>query len=220
MKYICYSTFFCLLFCLILSVLFVKNGIAMEQQEYKLENQTYHLHQININMPQEQNEILKTEIQNFIKQEKEKFLNQITDSEIQKEITYTLDITYKNFYDQKYDSYLFLVTTYTGGAHPNTTFWTLNLNRETNTLLTIDSLVEKNPRFLNKVSLLIRKKLLLNSKIVNTTMMMEKTKPIKENFTKVIITNSGFYFFFPPYQIAPYSSGSFEVFLEKESLYF
>ena len=59
----------------------------MEQQEYKLENQTYHLHQININMPQEQNEILKTEIQNFIKQEKEKFLNQITDSEIQKEIT-------------------------------------------------------------------------------------------------------------------------------------
>ena len=220
MKYICYSTFFCLLFFLVLSVLFIKNSIAMEQKEYKLETPTYHLHQININMPQEQNEVLKKEIENFVKQEKEKFLNQIIDSEVEKDTLYTLDITYKNFCDEQYDSYLFSITTYTGGAHSNTTFKTINLNRKTNTFLEIDSLIEKNKEFLNKISFETRIYFLFHPKIENITMLLDGTRPIKENFSNIIFTSQGYYFFFPPYQIAPYSAGSFEIFFKKESLSF
>ena len=75
--------------------------------------------------------------------------------------------------------------------------------------------IEKNKEFLNKISFETRIYFLFHPKIENITMLLDGTRPIKENFSNIIFTSQGYYFFFPPYQIAPYSAGSFEIFLKK-----
>ena len=72
-------------------------------------------------------------------------------------------------------------------------------------------MIKKNPDFLEKLSTIIRKELLSNAKVSNTSMLLEGTKTVKENFTKFAFGKKSFLVFFQPYQISSYSSGSFVV---------
>ena len=167
----------------------------------------YHLHTIKVDVPIHVTEQVKQKIEIFVEEEKEKFLASIQDATVQKDITYTLDISYENYSSKKYESFLFFTTNYTGGAHPYTTLWTVNYDKKEQKFVSIDTLINKEKNFLKKVSKSIQSDLLMNPKVINSAMLFAGTYPSKENFQNVIFTEKNLLFFFPPYQVAPYSSG-------------
>ena len=205
MKWIYYFVFFLCVSIFLSFFFFVQKGIAMEKQTS--EPLTYHLHTIKVDVPIHVTEQVKQKIEIFVEEEKEKFLASIQDATVQKDITYTLDISYENYSSENYEAFLFFTTVYTGGAHPNTTLWTVNYDKKEQKFVSIDTLINKEKDFLKKVSKSIQGDLLINPKAVNSAMLFAGTYPSKENFQNVIFTEKNLLFFFPPYQVAPYSSG-------------
>ena len=130
---------------------------------------------------------------------------------IQENFVYTFDVSYDDYSYQKYESFIFFVSMYTGGAHPIYQIFSVVYDTEKNELVTIDSLVKENPSILMMLSNESRNLLSKNAHIVDTEMLLEGTKPVSKNFSSFVFTPSGLKVYFPPYQVAPYSSGSFQI---------
>lgn len=210
MKLKYYLVFFLSIGTFLFSCWFVNIAVAKEKSTLVYQEK-YHKHNINIDKPRENNENLSIIIEEKISKIKDSFLESIKDYEIQKNFTYYLNIEYQKFVVENFISYVFFIEIYTGGAHPNLEIESIAYNKITNKILSIKQLVNENQDFLKRVSKNIQSDLLINPKVVNTLMMMEGTREKEENYMTFAITNFGYTFFFPPYQIAPYSSGYFEV---------
>ncbi len=130
---------------------------------------------------------------------------------IKQDITYTLDIFYEKYEYKDILSYVFHIDEYLGGAHPSHNIWTISYDKQNNKIIDINTLIDKNSNILNIFSELSRKEFLYNKNIVDTNMMLEGTKPNKENFLNFAFSKEGLILFFEYYQIAPYSSGEFSL---------
>lgn len=205
MKWIYYFVFFLFISFFISFFCFIQKGIAKEQQIFKPD--IYHLHRIKVGVPNASNLEVKEKVEEFVLKEKQSFLQMLKNNTIQNEIVYTLDISYENYSSSYYESYVFFLTVYTGGAHSNTTIWTINYDCEKREFITIDTFLKEDKNFLQKISRSIRGDLLVSPKITNTLMLIEGTKAIKENFENFVICDQKLIFYFEPYQVAPYSSG-------------
>ena len=146
-----------------------------------------------------------------------KFIGEFKNS-IYDNLNYYLNITHETYEYKNYLSYVFFIEYYTGGAHPNHKIWTVIYDKNNNTIVHINTLIEKNPNILNKFSRISRNRLLYNKNIVDTNMMLEGTKPIKENFSNFAFSKDGIVIFFEYYQVAPYSSGEFKVIIPYDSI--
>lgn len=172
-----------------------------------------HPYQLLVYYPITSYPLLNQEIDRKIQRHIRDFKKEIADVEVQFDQTYNLDILYQSYSYESYLSYIFTIFKDTGGAHPYSFYDSISYDTGTNEIVTIDTLIEKNPNFLEIVSKNIREKLSKNEKIVSYDMMIQGTVPKKENFSNFAITDKGYLFFFSPYQVAPYSSGKFQVLL-------
>ncbi|MDE5587035.1 MAG: RsiV family protein, partial [Bacilli bacterium] len=82
-----------------------------------------------------------------------------------------------------------------------------------NQVVTLEDFIKEDSNFLEIVSKNVREQLSKNKKIVSYDMMIQGTTPQIENFSQFAPTDRGYLFFFSPYQVAPYSSGKFQVLL-------
>ncbi len=146
-----------------------------------------------------------------------KFLNQeITEFLIASEENYAikipgyLTITYDYYTYDSYDSYVFYIESFVFGAHPDHKIVSFTYDTLTNKIITIDTLLKKDPFILNYLSTNIRKQFANDKRIVDKNMFLEGTKPVSWNYQVFALTPRGILVFFPPYQIAPYSEGSFK----------
>ena len=97
-------------------------------------------------------------------------------------------------------SYVFFVEYFVGGAHPNHFIFTINYDKNNNSFITYMN-------NLNVLSDYSRRELIKDPRIVNTGMLLDGTRPIKDNFKNFVFTDKGYIFYFERYKIAPYSSG-------------
>ena len=118
--------------------------------------------------------------------------------------TYTLYIDYKEYKYEDYLSYAFFIETYTGGAHPTHDILTFVFDTRNDKFITANDIF--NDENLKKISKYSREKLLKDSRIVDTSMLLEGTKPNIDNFKNFVFSNN-LIIIFNEYQIAPYSSG-------------
>lgn len=214
MKQIYYIVFFCLLLLLGMGVFQIQNIVALER--ISLEEERLHKYKIHVDKPNIAEEKLRVVVEDFLENQKQEFLRQLPDATIQPEFVYTLDITYQRFFAMEYESYLFQITIYTGGAHPNTTLQTFVYNHANDEFVTIDTFLEDDEEFLVNVSKSVRSDLLYNPKITNTAMMWSGTESQKENFEHFVIVKQGLLFYFEPYQVAPYASGVLNAYFSLE----
>lgn len=189
-----------LLFIILSTFLFMSINSIKAKQNYE----------INIDYEKSEYKLLDQEINKKINIYIKSFKDTLDDINT---ITYTLHITHEKFTYKNYISYVFHIESYTGGAHPNHEIFTVNYDKYNNTIIDIDTLVNKYPNILNTFSKISRNKLLYNKNIVDTNMMLEGTKPTKENFSNFAFSKDGIILFFEYYQVAPYSSGEFKVIL-------
>lgn len=159
------------------------------------------------------NKAIKSKIDNNVNTFKEEALDHVA----QKNQYYTLDITYDTYTYNEYISYVFHISTYLGGAHPGTIIWSVTYNKDTNQIIDINSLKKDNENILNIISkesensLMNDKRLDAKNNKVVEEMVLEGTRPTRDNFKNFAFSGEGLIVFFEQYQVAPYSYGEFHI---------
>ncbi len=135
--------------------------------------------------------------------------------------TYYLIINYKEYHYQNLISYIFFSESYTGGAHPIHLIKSFIYNIDTNSFITINTLIKNNPSILKELSnytykTLSNKKIFQNQVVNN--MLKEGTLPTTDNFKNILFTDKGLIIYFERYQIAPYYYGDYNIIAPYEDL--
>ena len=176
-------------------------------------------YKININYPitkfNNVNKDIKTMLDNIIK-------NFVDNSKrnIMLNLYYTLYITYEEYKYNNIISYIFKVSEFTGGAHPNNYLKSIRFDYDGN-IITIDTLIFNDKNILIKLSNESRKILLSKDEfksddIIN--MVLDGTRPNKDNFENFALTNNGILVFFDYYQVGPYYYGVQKVLISYDKL--
>ena len=114
-------------------------------------------------------------------------------------------------------SVLLHINEFSGGAHGQEILYTYNYDVAQNTEITLDTFIQKDPQFLQKLSTLsrtmLRTQLAKNAQIkeseVDTDMLNGGTTPTMDNFSLFTLPNdSSMNIYFNQYQVAPYVYGS------------
>ncbi len=133
---------------------------------------------------------------------------------------------YNGFLSYRVDGY-----SYTGGAHGNSFSWTYVFDTAGEKVELVN-LFKKGVNYESLLSTLSRKILLRDYVDISSTCATEKegnrtdeeycfnvgTEPNANNFSRFLVYEEGLTLIFPPYQIAPYSAGSFEIIIPWEEL--
>ncbi len=171
----------------------------------------YHPYEVQISYPITSYEELNAYIENRVKEYLDSFLQSIKGEMVQLDQTYTFSIQYESYLYRQFLSYVFTVSQYTGGAHPNQFIWTVVFDTLQGHIISLSDLEAVYPNLLAFFSKYTRQVLNSNPAIVNFSMMMEGTKPTVSNFSRFVFSQQGLILFFEQYQVAPYSSGEFQV---------
>jgi len=190
---------------------YVRYANSTNNGEKKIDISDYHKYKILTYYPQTEFDTLNDNISKKINDYINDFKEEIKYVDVQLNQYYTLNIFYNTYEYENYISYILYIEYYTGGAHPNHEIYTVVYDKSQNKIIDINDLIKLNPDTLNIFSSISRKDLLQNKNIVNSSMMIDGTVPNIENFSNFVFSKDGIIIFFNYYQVAPYSSGQFEV---------
>lgn len=205
------------------------NVIAINNNETTLEKKIVKRsdnprYKLNIYYPYTSYELLNKTIEEKIKTEINLLLDAIKEYGVRPNQYYSLFINYDKYSYKNFLSYVFYISSYTGGAHPNNTIWTINYDIDTNEIIDINDLIKKDPTILDTLSSYSKSALKKDKRFNDTSsdikeMIDEGTKPNIDNFKNFVFSNDGLIIFFEQYQVAPYSFGNFEVVIPYSKLY-
>lgn len=163
------------------------------------------------------NEKIYDKMQEFIQD----FKDEVTEYESISGNKLKLEINFSPYEYENYFSYSFEIFNDFGGAHPNTTVWTVSYNIKDKQIVDINYLIGKNKNIINILSEYTFSNLKENEKIKENyleEMLIEGTSPKKENFENFVFTKEGLKIIFQRYSVAPYALGEFSVIVPYEKL--
>ena len=173
---------------------------------------------ITINYPSTNYYKVNTKIKKYLDTSINNFKNITLDKT---KTTYYLIINYKEYHYQNLISYIFFSESYTGGAHPIHLIKSFIYNIDTNSFITINTLIKNNPSILKELSNYTHKTLsnkkIFQNQVVNN-MLKEGTLPTTDNFKNILFTDKGLIIYFERYQIAPYYYGDYNITVPYEDL--
>jgi len=129
---------------------------------------------------------------------------------------YALALEYVDFDSPGRHSYLYTMYEDTGGAHPNTYFLTFVFNTEGNTVALSDLFVP-GTNWLEELSLLVSNEVSAQYRArsgvddLTDLLYAEGLSPKVQNFQNFVIDHDTLAIYIPPYQVAAYAAGAFEV---------
>lgn len=185
--------------------------VVTNNQEKKLEYTSKKQYKIKAYYPDIKYPLLDKVITDKINKYIDEFKDNVIDIPVKQNQYYTFYLLYDMYSYQDFISYVFSIETYTGGAHPNHDIFTVTYDKSTDKIVTMADLIETNPNFLNTASSTAREELINNPGIVDINMLNSGTTAEIDNFSRFAFSSDGIVFFFTQYQIAPYSSGTFEI---------
>lgn len=194
-------------------------AVSIHNQEKKMEIRDDSKYKIRIYYPNTEYGLLNETIEDKMKQYVVDFKNNLDDSFQSSDSFYTLDITYDTYHYKDYFSYVFYIFFDVGGAHPSSLIWTICYDTKKDEILTLDNISSTYPNILQFFSQQVQNQLKTNERISDMGWMLEGTKPIPENYQNFVFSKNGIFVFFPPYQIAPYSSGTFQLLVPYDKIF-
>jgi len=135
---------------------------------------------------------------------------------------YALGMEYQEFPSAHYDSFLYAIYADTLGAHPNGYFLTFVFD-QTGATTTLASLFTPGSDYLTRLSQLATAQVLrqlddrLGAGAANEA-SLDGLAPTADNFQNFTIEGDTLHIFFPPYQVAAYAAGAFDVAIPLSSL--
>jgi len=169
------------------------------------------------------NKLIEDQINETVKAFTDNILDWESDSIAVEQNISTLWINYSvEYLTEKFVSIKFVSSTYfAGAAHPNTFSSSINYDMANSMVAELSYLfMGDEADYLAELSTLIKEKLKVQMKDDPFPLYEEGLEPKIENFSNFSILEDGVMFNFPPYQLAPYAAGEFNVFLNSEELGF
>lgn len=129
---------------------------------------------------------------------------------------YALNLEYKAYQSADYVSYAYSIYEDTLGAHPNGYYLTFVFDKNGDRV-SLGQLFPQNPSWLEELSLLVSNDVVSQMKVrigaddVTGSLFAEGLAPKEENFQNFILDGETLVILLPPYQVAPYAAGTFEV---------
>lgn len=133
---------------------------------------------------------------------------------------YTLYIDYETYTYEDLTSYVFTISDYRGGAHPNGYYKTFTFDSSGKEYMLSDIL---SGNYLNILSEKTKEQVearmvLLAGEGAEASLWADGYAPNQENFKNFYLTETELVILIPPYQVAAYAAGSFEVHIPLEEL--
>lgn len=170
-------------------------------------------YQIKINYPVYKNDQFNNKIENFINTQKNTFIEKVLElknKKISHNKTYDLNIKYEITDNKKIYSIHFIISYYLGGSKYKREDAVFYYDYKNNKELTWSELFKDEEKTLNALSKLSKEK--LNKLDVRLYSQFDKgIKPTKENFSNILFLEKGIKIIFPPYQVAPWSTGEINI---------
>lgn len=137
-----------------------------------------------------------------------------------------LDIDYRTYTSKDFVSYAFTIYEDTGGAHPNGYFKTFVFDATGKKLSLSDLFVGESSSYLAILGAEVRTQAVargvtlgeMSPKEVEAALFKEGYAPKADNFQNFVIDGDRLIVFIPPYQVASYAFGSFEVVIPLQNL--
>ena len=129
---------------------------------------------------------------------------------------YAYDAEYKTYNAPGYTSYFYTIYQDTLGAHPNGYFLTFVFDKDGNKVA-LGQLFPNNPNWLEELSLVLSNEVVAQMKQrtglddITGAVFAEGLATKEENFQNFVIDGDMLVVEIPPYQVAAYAAGSFEV---------
>jgi peptidoglycan-N-acetylglucosamine deacetylase len=125
--------------------------------------------------------------------------------------TLTMDYETTNHSDDVI-SIVYTISEYTGGAHPNSYFRTFTFNLTENELIEFDDLFIEGASPLETIAPLVQADLTEQmGEFADAEWIERGTGEDPLNYQNFALTEDELIFYFPPYQVAAYAAGTFEV---------
>lgn len=115
-------------------------------------------------------------------------------------------------YDAFVRSVLFTIADYTGGAHPNLYYKTYTFDTRDGHFIDLDDLFVANSNPLATIGPVVEADLMAQmGSGADSTWIHSGTGTTWSNYANFVLTDTALIFYFPPYQVAPYAGGPFNV---------
>lgn len=173
--------------------------------------------EININYPlaAAENEFVAQTVDTFIEQQKTQFLQFFAEGGFYPGVPapWGLWIDYEEFqFSESVISLKFIISDYTGGAHPNTYFQTYTFDLTQETVIGFEDLFLEGSNPLAVLAPLAQQQLMETmGEFADTQWITEGTGENPANYQSFVLTESSLILIFPPYQVAPYAAGPQQV---------
>lgn len=171
---------------------------------------------INVVYPITENETVNKQIKDFIDQQITEFkkeVPEINEGSINQQNSLYINYTNTSLYNKGgIQSFKFDISTYTGGAHPNTFSHTFTFEMSSGNLVNLSDIFTKNSNYLSELSKItsedLKTQLIKNDSpdFIAETIEMG-TEPTEENFRNWVFDNNYLTIHFDPYQVASYAEG-------------
>lgn len=126
-------------------------------------------------------------------------------------VPYSLDMSYGLVkHSETIQSIVFTSYEYTGGAHGNSYFATFTFDLADDTLIPLEELFIDLESGLATIAPIVEAQVTAYyGDFADANWIEEGTAPIEGNYANFALSEDTLYFYFPPYQVAPYAAGTY-----------
>lgn len=188
-----------------------------ESGQGKVEEKSEH-YTITAVYPKTQSDVISMYFKSFVDEQVSQFKEDtswVNDTTSASDGDLSLDISYKTQNATTAQNYIFVVNSYTGGAHGLQFRKTFSFNKE-GQLLTLANLFTNGMDGLNDFSKLVQKEL-MKREGADKDWIEDGAGPKEENYKSFVVTDTGVNILLDPYQVAPYSDGAIDIAIPVES---
>lgn len=212
---------------LVIVILLMSSGVFAQEDECFQKGGTWDAEQekcvlkgsleINISYPLSatENEFVAQTVDTFIEQQKTQFLQFFAEGGFYPGVPapWGLWIDYEEYqFSESVISLKFIISDYTGGAHPNTYFQTYTFDLTQETLIGFEDLFLEDSNPLAMIAPLAQQQLTETmGEFADPQWIAEGTGENPANYQSFVLTETSLILLFPPYQVAPYAAGPQQV---------
>lgn len=201
---------------ILISGIFVIKGLNKKEELHILESTDNY--DLKIDYPDVENKKIKNKIDEYVKEQKDNFLNNVKEVEDLEQPKYDFNLSV-NVNDYKDITHVYMLTfAYTGGAHYTRDDTSLYYDNKTKEFVDLKYFFKDEESFKKLSSIAYYYVLKLEDKTFDELWVKRGTDPTIDNYRHFNFKDEGLEILFPPYQIASWADGEIKITIPYEEI--
>lgn len=201
---------------ILISGIFVIKGLNKNEEVHILESTDNY--DLKIDYPNVENKKIKKKIDEYVKEQKDNFLNNVKEIEDLEQPKYDFNLSV-NVNDYKNITHVYMLTfAYTGGAHYTRDDTSLYYDNKTKEFVDLKYFFKDEEAFKKLSSIAYYYVLKLEDKTFDELWVKRGTDPTIDNYRHFNFKDEGLEILFPPYQIASWADGEIKITIPYEEI--